>query len=302
MNMSIISLLPDYRWEIAAGGGALLVLVLAVLAALLLKKKRVPVQPPPAAVKPQYPVLIGNAHHIGARENQQDCFGISDVSNTELCRSKGVFGVIADGMGGMADGAEASGIVLKTCLQYFNEVAPSGKPELDLLNMLYASNDNVNRFMSEREKGGSTVVAVIIRDKKLYWAAVGDSRICLIRNGAIMQVNREHTYAADLDKMAAMGEKSWEDAANDPKRAALTSYLGMGTLKLVDRSLRPMQLVSGDRVLLMSDGIFDALTDAEILAAMMLEPQVSAIKLQEMILAKQNPNQDNFTAIVFLVT
>jgi serine/threonine protein phosphatase PrpC len=114
-----------------------------------------------------------------------------------------------------------------------------------------------------------------------------------------MQVNREHTYAVDLDKMAAMGEKSWEDVANDPKRAALTSYLGMGKLESVDRSLRPMQLISGDRILLMSDGVFDALTDSEILEAMPYPPQESAMKLQEMVLAKQNPHQDNLTAIIF---
>jgi serine/threonine protein phosphatase PrpC len=201
-------------------------------------------------------------------------------------------------MGGMADGGEASAIVVRTMLQYFNEVPSSGKPELDLLNMLCAANENVNRFISGRNKGGSTLVAVIIHDGKMYWAAVGDSRICLIRNGAILQVNREHTYAVDLDKMAAMGEKTWEEAANDPRRSALTSYLGMGELKHVDRNLRPVQLISGDRILLMSDGVFDLLADAEILAAMPFEPQASAVKLQETVLAKNNPNQDNLTAVI----
>jgi serine/threonine protein phosphatase PrpC len=178
-------------------------------------------------------------------------------------------------------------------------VGSSGQPELDLLNMVNAANDNVNRFMSGRDKGGSTVVAVIIHGGNLYWVAVGDSRICLIRNGAIMQVNREHVYSVDLDEKAATGEISWESAAGDPKRAALTSYLGMSTLEKIDRSLRPMQLLDGDRVLLMSDGIFGILTDNEILHAMSLPPQDSAMKLQEMTLAKQNPNQDNLTAVIF---
>jgi serine/threonine protein phosphatase PrpC len=199
----------------------------------------------------------------------------------------------------MADGAEASAIVSRTMLQYFNEVAPSGHPELDLLNMLNAANANVNRFMSGREKGGSTVVAVIIHDRMLYWVAVGDSRIYLIRNGAIMQVNREHVYSVELDEKAATGEISWEVAAGDPKREALTSYIGMEAIEKVDRSLRPMQLLDGDRVLLMSDGVFGVLTDDEILSAMPLTPHESAMKLQEMVLAKQNPNQDNLTAIIF---
>jgi len=246
-----------------------------------------------------HPVLIGNMHHIGARESQQDSFGISDVSNAGLCERKGVFGVVADGMGGMADGGEVSNIVTHTMLQYFNETNPSGQPELDLLNMLFAANDNVNRYIAGRKKGGSTVVAVILNARKLYWVAVGDSRIYLIRNGALIQVNREHIYAVELDEKAATGEISWEAAASNPKRAALTSYLGMETPEKIDRNIRPMQLLTGDLVLLMSDGVFGVLSDDEILESMMFGPQKSAETLQEKVLAKQNTNQDNFTTVIF---
>jgi serine/threonine protein phosphatase PrpC len=130
---------------------------------------------------------------------------------------------------------------------------------------------------------------------------VGDSRIYLVRNGAIVQLNREHTYAEELDKMAAMGMMSWEEAASDPKRPALTSYLGMGKLEQVDSSARPMELLSGDRVLLMSDGVFNALADEEILAAIKPEPQASPARIQEMVLEKGYPGQDNLTVIVFQV-
>jgi len=129
--------------------------------------------------------------------------------------------------------------------------------------------------------------------------AVGDSRIYLIRNGAIMQLNREHVYSVELDEKAATGEISWETAAGDPKRGALTSYLGMETLEKIDRNYRPVQLLDGDRVLLMSDGIFGVLTDDEILSAMPYPPQESAAMLQEIALDKQDPNQDNLTAIIF---
>jgi serine/threonine protein phosphatase PrpC len=245
------------------------------------------------------PILIGNVHNIGMRESQQDSFGISDLSNKMLCELKGVFIVVADGMGGMSGGAEASGIVVQTMLQYFMDTESCDKPELDMLNMLYAANDNVNRYMEEHEKGGSTVVAVIIRDGNLYWVSVGDSRIYLLRGGALMQINREHTYAVDLDEKAATGEITWEDAAVDPKRAALTSYIGMGQLEKVDRNIRPLRLVDGDRVLLMSDGVFGTLTDDEILAAMQGNLFESAADLQEEVLKKQKETQDNFTAVIF---
>ena len=256
---------------------------------------------PPKAATPDFPVLIGNMHHIGARESQQDSFGISDISNDELCASKGVFGVVADGMGGIAGGDEVSAIVTRTMLQYFAEVDPSGQPELDLLNMLFVANDNVKRLIAENERGGSTVVAVIIKDEKLYWIAVGDSRICLIRGGAVIQINREHIFAVDLDEKAATGEISWAQAMGDPQRAALTSYLGMAIPEKVDRNIRPLQLLPEDRVLLMSDGVFGVLSDEEILDAMSSDPFGSAGALERKVLEKQNPNQDNLTAVIFEV-
>jgi len=292
------NLFAKYWWAFAIGGG---VIVLGGACLIVLKKRKsIVVQATTAApVNNQHPVLIGNLHHIGARESQQDSFCISDISNAELCARKGILGVVADGMGGMADGAETSSIVTRTLLQYFNEAAPSGHPELDLLVMVNAANNNINHFMSGRDKGGSTVVAVIIHDSKLYWVAVGDSRICLVRNGAIIQLNREHVYSAELDEKAAAGEISWETAAGDSRRDALTSYLGMKTLEKIDRGFNPVQLLEGDRILLMSDGVFGVLTDTEILSAMPFSPQESAMILQEMTLTKQNPNQDNLTAILF---
>jgi serine/threonine protein phosphatase PrpC len=244
-------------------------------------------------------LLIGNTHHIGARESQQDSFGISDISNAALCADKGVFAVVADGMGGMADGVDISSIATRSMLQYFNEADSSGQPELDLLNMLYSANYNVNSFLAGREQGGSTVAAVIIRDGNLYWASVGDSRIYLVRSQSLMQINHEHVYALELDERAAMGEISWEDAANDPQRTALTNYLGIGKLERVDRNIRPLRLLPGDRVLLMTDGVFGSLSDDEILGAMASDPLDNAAELQNRVLAKGKPDQDNLTAIVF---
>jgi len=292
------NLFADYWWAFAIGAG---VIILGGGAATLIviKKKRLAVVQTATPAHNQYPVLVGNMTHIGARESQQDNFCISDISNADLCARKGILGVVADGMGGMADGAETSAIITRTMLQCFNEVDPSGHPELDLLVMLNTANENIKHFMSGRDKGGSTVVAVIIHDSKLYWVAVGDSRIYLIRNGAIIQLNREHVYSVELDEKAAAGEISWETAAGDSRRDALTNYLGMKTLEKIDRGFNPVRLLEGDRILLMSDGVFGVLTDEEILSTMPHLPQESAIMLQEMALAKQNPNQDNLTAIIF---
>jgi len=294
------NIFTKYWWAFAAGGVVLATGGTCGVVSAVRKKKNQSVDDDRQESSPdiQDTIIIGNALHIGSRDSQQDCFIISDVSNTGLREQKGILGVVADGMGGMADGAEASAIVSRTMLQYFNEVPSSGRPELDLLNMVNIANDNVCRYMTDRDPGGSTVVAVIIQDDYFHWITVGDSRIYLTRNGAIKQINREHIYAVELDERAARGEISWESAAGDSKRAALTSYLGMGELEKIDRNIHPVQLVDGDRVLLLSDGVFDTLTDNEILDTMSLSPQESAELLKEMTLAKQNPNQDNLAIVI----
>jgi serine/threonine protein phosphatase PrpC len=183
-------------------------------------------------------------------------------------------------------------------LQYFNEVAAIGEPAQELLNMVVVATDNVTRFVESNNRGGSTVVATIIHNGKLYWISVGDSRIYLIRNGAIIQLNTEHIYMMDLAERVAAGEMTWEEAQSDPQKNALTSYLGMGQLEKIDRNLQPMDLLAGDRILLMSDGIFGTLANEEILGAMSQYPHTSAEELQNRVLAKQKPNQDNLTAVV----
>ncbi len=245
-------------------------------------------------------VRIGNAHHIGARESQQDAFIISDIGNQALCRKKGVFAVVADGMGGLSNGALVSTTATKSLLGSFNNSNLHGDPATELLSMLGRANDDVNAVLGHAGPGksGSTAVAALIQDGRLYWFSVGDSRIALVRGGAIFQLNREHTYGSELDEKAAMGELSFEAAKSDPQRSAVTSYLGMGRLEKIDRNVRPLQLLKGDRVLLMTDGVFGTLTDEEILSTMAFAPFESAERLGQRILMKNKPRQDNFTAIV----
>ena len=245
-------------------------------------------------------VRVGNAHHIGARESQQDSFGISDIGNEALCRQKGVFAVVADGMGGLSNGALVSTTAVKSLLGSFNSRPFHNDPATELLYMLGRANDEVNAVLGHAGPGksGSTVVAALIQGRELYWFSVGDSRIALVRGGSIFQLNREHTYGSDLDEKAAMGELAFEAAKNDPQRNAVTSYLGMGRLEKIDRNIRPLQLQHGDRLLLMTDGVFGTLTDDEILSAMAAAPHESAQRLQQLVLHKNKPKQDNFTAIV----
>jgi serine/threonine protein phosphatase PrpC len=165
--------------------------------------------------------------------------------------------------------------------------------------MAECANDEVNsRFGGKPGRCGSTLAAVLLVGGSMWLLSVGDSRIALIRNGGILQLNREHTYALDLDEAAARGQISYREAAGDPQRRALTSYIGMGSLEHIDRTTKPMRLLPGDYVLLMSDGVFNAVSDFEIMEALSDDLQASVKKIEKAVLDKRDPGQDNFPALL----
>lgn len=245
-------------------------------------------------------IYVSKVHNIGRRGSQQDSFGISQDGTRLDCSGKGVFAIVADGMGGLSNGGEVSALVTMSMMRSFDQQTPSADGGRELLSMLGKANDQVNDMLapSGQGKSGSTVVSVLIRDMQLYWIAVGDSHIYLYRDGALMQINRDHVYSVDLDEMAARGEISVQEAVQDPQRKALTSYIGMGRLAKIDRNIRALQLNSGDRVLLMTDGVFGTLSDEEITAAMKLPVAESSQAMEQMILGKNKATQDNFTALI----
>lgn len=80
----------------------------------------------------------------------------------------------------------------------------------------------------------------------------------------------------------------------------MTSFIGMGDLKYIGGLLRPAEVQRGDRILLMSDGVFRAVSEAEIGAILRQYPDAeqAASVLENRVLAAQNPKQDNFTAVL----
>ena len=245
-------------------------------------------------------IYVGKLHNIGKRSSQQDSFGISQNGQGLSASGKGIFAIVADGMGGLSNGGEISALITMSMMQTFDQIPRPGDARQELLSMLNQANDEVNARLSGggQGKSGSTVVAVILRDMQLYWISVGDSHIYLYREGALMQINRDHVYSVDLDEMAARGEISSREASGDPQRKALTSYIGMGKLAKIDRNIRPLKLCPGDRVMLMSDGVFGTLNDEEITAAMKLPLTESCEALDQMIRGKKLPAQDNYTALI----
>lgn len=243
----------------------------------------------PASVR-----AVGKVHHIGRRQAQQDSLGVTDYGD-------GILAVVADGMGGLADGDKVSQKIVLTMLQDGSSLA-GNHVEGALYRMLAHANREVNSMLgvSEQYKSGSTVVAVTVQAGGFSWVSVGDSRIYLYRGHHLFQVNREHVHEADLWKKAVRGDISFSEVAKDPQRKHVSSFVGMGELRHIDGSIRPMPVYPGDKLLLMSDGVFNTLSEQEICDVLRREGEApgAARALESLVLARQNLRQDNFTAVI----
>lgn len=237
---------------------------------------------------------VGKLHNIGMRNSQQDSLGVTGYSG-------GLFAVVADGMGGLSDGDKVSQKVVLTMLQDAVKLS-GGKTAGMLWHMTAHVNREVNHMLgaANQYKSGSTLIAVLVENGSFQWISVGDSRIYLYRQGQLLQMNREHVYEVDLRHKAVNGLLSFAEAAADPQKKHIASFIGMGELKYVDSCMRPMPTCAGDRLLLMSDGVFNTLSEEEIRAVLLRgeNAENTAAILEEQVLARRNPKQDNFTAVI----
>lgn len=248
-----------------------------------------------AAVPVPGGISVGKVHNIGARRAQQDSFGMTPVG------SAGMLAVVADGMGGLSGGDQVSQKIVISMLTQASQLSANSFDGV-LNRMLVKINDEVNQMLGPNGlyKSGSTLISVLIQGKQMHWISVGDSRIYLYRAGNLIQLNHEHTYEQELMKRAMDGEISFEAVQADPQKSRLTSFIGMGKLKHVDASLQSITLTQGDRILLMSDGVFNTLPEQTISAILTqnTDVQQAARQMEAQILAAQAPGQDNFTAVI----
>lgn len=273
---------------------ALAVLILGIRNIQLRKKAR-------PAEKPEAPaeiarIKVGKLHAQGARDYQQDCFAVSDPA---LIRSHGLLAIVADGMGGLEDGGKVSMAAVETILGAFPYLSPD-EPERQLLELTRQAVQQVNRMLGDEgmRKSGSTLAMGLLKDKCFSFLSMGDSHIYLLRDGALLLLNREHSFRGELALRAVNGEISIQEAYADERGEGLVSFIGMGPVKYIDMPAEPVAVRPGDKLVLMSDGVYNALEPEELCAALEGDAEEAASRLNELIAAKGYVNQDNYTGII----
>ena len=204
---------------------------------------------------------------------------------------------VADGMGGHVGGEVAAQVAVDALSQVF-----SREPTKDGLQEAFSkANEAVWQESQNHEElrgMGTTLTAVaLVGDAEgrdvLALANVGDSRAYLFSDQRLVQVTADHSLA---EERMRHGEISEEEAAVHPQRHILTRALGISTE--VETDMWELQLRSGDRILLCSDGLSNELSNEQIADVLTTEPDPEAAAHQLVELANEHGGSDNITVIV----
>lgn len=203
---------------------------------------------------------------------------------------------VADGMGGHKRGDYASQAVVNA-LQGFSRHAKAALGDIveDLQNRLVEANDTCQKAFKAK-RVGSTIALFFECGGYGFCLWAGDSRIYRLRDGKLEQMTRDHSLAQEkYDK----GELSQCEAEVHPSAHILTRAVGVHRhLKL---ELRCSPVMTGDRYLLCSDGLYNDAYIDKMLTQLLLEPQDDALKglIQ---LALDDGGRDNITGIIIDLT
>lgn len=210
----------------------------------------------------------------------------------------GLLAVVADGMGGHGHGDMASRLAVHTVAEAYGTHGIEGAATLreavthaNRTVFFVAQQDTALRGM------GTTCTAVAIRDGAAVCAHVGDSRLYLVRGGAIYTMTMDHSQVGDL---VAKGLLSPAEAKTHQDRNVLLRALGTEPEVAIDCWDEPFPLRDGDRLLLCTDGLHGLVADEElnqILAS--AEPDEACRQL--IALARARGGDDNITAAVIHV-
>ena len=221
-----------------------------------------------------------------------------DKAVTAINLKDQVLGLVCDGMGGHKAGEIASHVVenhVLTCFRATPPVLDDEEVEKWLIDTVLESHQIVKRManMNEDTKGmGTTVAIAVVIDDDVYVCHVGDSRIYLYDSHSIEQITKDHTLVNELIERGAI---SVEEGKNHRQKNVLMQAIG------VDMDIVPaMKKVSlkGKNVLICSDGLYNNLTDQEILEIVYKKEKVER-KVNELIKeANEHGGSDNIAVVL----
>lgn len=202
--------------------------------------------------------------------------------------------IVADGMGGHQAGDYASAHAVswfveyvKTC-RYINPITilKTGIAKVNDMLLQKASEHSELRGM------GTTFVAAVIIENKMYVANIGDSRLYVIGK-EVKQITLDHSLVEELIRTGQLDRRR---VRFHPEKNIITRALGTGNEAVPD--FFEIILQSNEKILLCSDGLTNMVEDDEIGDIVMQKQFVDKICEQLVERANYYGGKDNIGVVV----
>jgi len=232
----------------------------------------------------------------GQRKRQEDSL-LTDLINIEEFGAAATLFAVADGMGGLPGGDQASRLVVSAFATAF-EGSSIRDIAARLAMALQAANDAIATAIRRKPKRagmGTTLLGCCAFVDRLYWVSSGDSLLLLLRDNVVQRLNADHSFGAFKH------DPVFSDVlVPDTPDNALVSALTGGRVELVDCPAQGYALRPGDLIVAATDGL-ETLNDDDVLACLQARPQQFAECLIERVRAYSDERQDNVTVVVVCV-
>lgn len=190
------------------------------------------------------------------RKNNQDSIFFSD----EPVGSLPNLYIVADGMGGHRAGDKASRMAIDITVEFIKKSTIENPIAILKRAMIYANNEIYKSANKDPDLVGmgTTMVAAVALDGKLYVANVGDSRLYVVGND-IRQITMDHSL---VEEMIRSGELERKKGRNHPEKNIITK--AMGSRDEVIPDFFEIDMEPEDKYILCSDGLSNMVEDDEI--------------------------------------
>jgi protein phosphatase len=225
-------------------------------------------------------VSIGQATAAGPRDRNEDYCGVVTPQHEQLV-TKGMLLAVADGVSGNAGGLEAAEMTVRGVLSDYYATPDTWEVPAALDKVLGAINRwVVSQAASHREMAGmaTTLSLLVLRGNRYTLAHIGDTRIYLLRDGALRQLTTDHVW--DRPDM----------------RHVLKRAVGLDKQLLVDYAEGELQ--AGDQFVLLSDGVWEPLSGKRIHEILQLYPSAQLAADEMVKQALSMAGQDNASALI----
>ena len=256
-------------------------------------------------------LAVGSVSNVGLKRQHkpnEDSFFAFQAAKSHNAQPVqfGLF-IIADGMGGHANGQDASRTAIQTMIDFMLpkiSVADGGMDDQSYLKLLEEGVQHANyavhqRNIQDRADMGTTMTTALIIGSMAYIANVGDSRTYLYRQSTgLTKITRDHSVVASL---VDAGIIQPDDIYTHPKRNQI--YRSLGEKPVVEVDSFSVELQPGDKLLLCTDGLWDMVRDPEI-QRIIAAPEPDPTRTGEELIqaALKGGGDDNVSVIVVSIS